>query len=103
MKEKTLKDVEGKIDPADKASVEEPLERLKKAIEANNTADMKAETDNVTNAFSKVAEKLYANVQPEGAGANPQDFTGFNGGAAGAAPDAGSEGADGFKNAGGDF
>ncbi len=64
---------------------------------------MKTETDNVTNAFSKVAEKIYAQVQPEGgAQPNPQDFTGFNGGA-GAAPDQGAEGGEGFKSAGGDF
>jgi molecular chaperone DnaK len=92
------------MEPADKASIQEPLDRLKKAIEANNTEDMKTETDNVTNAFSKVAEKIYAQVQPEGAQGqpNPQDFTGFNPGA-GAAPDAGAEGSDGFKSAGGDF
>ena len=102
--EKTMKDLEDKMDPADKSSIQEPLDRLKKAIEANNTADMKTETDNVTNAFSKVAEKIYSQVQPEGAQGqpNPQDFTGFNPGA-GAAPDQGSEGSDGFKSAGGDF
>ena len=100
--EKTMKDLDDKMDPADKSSIQEPLDRLKKAIEENNTENMKAETDNVTNAFSKVAEKIYAQVQPEGGQPNPQDFTGFNG-AAGAGPEAGAEGGEGFKSAGGDF
>ena len=98
-----MKDLDDKMEAADKASIQEPLDRLKKAIEANNTEDMKNETENVTNAFSKVAEKIYAQVQPQGGQPNPQDFTGFNGAAGGAAPDQGPTDGEGFKNAGGDF
>ncbi len=95
--EKTLNELGDKVDPADKAPVEEALGRLKAAIAANDSASMKTETEAVQQAFYKVSEKLYSQANPGGAGAqNPDDFSGNAG------PDADTS-SEGFKNAGGDF
>ncbi len=104
--EKTLGEIGDKVSDDDKAPVKEALTRLKDAIAKDDTAAMKTETEAVTQAFYKVSEKLYgqanANGQP-----NPEDYTGYAGGADAGAGAQGASGADtsgeGFKNAGGDF
>ena len=112
--EKTMKDAGDKLSADDKAPVEAALDKLKSAIAADDTAAMKAETENVTQALYKMSEKLYAAAggQP---GAGPQDYAGYgDAGAAGGSPFTGGaspftggasadDGDDGFKNAGGDF
>lgn len=60
--EKSLKDYEGKIDEADKANVEGKIAELKNALEDGNTSDIKSKTDEVTQAFYKISEKIYENV-----------------------------------------
>ncbi len=112
--EKTLNELGDKISAEDKAPVEEALGRLKDAISRDDSDAMKTETENVTQAFYKVSEKLYSQANP-GAGAGAQDYTGFNGAGAqnnytdfnNAGPDMGNMGGDnagdGFKSAGGDF
>jgi molecular chaperone DnaK len=99
--EKTLNELGDKVDAADRESVDEALARLKEAISADNTEDMKKETEAVTQAFYKVSEKIYSQASPEGADKgqpSPEDFTGYSD--EGSGPEAGSEG---FKDAGGDF
>lgn len=64
--EKTLKDLEGKITPEEKASAQGALDDLKKAIESNDTAQMKAKTEKLTEEFNKLAQKLYAQKGAEG-------------------------------------
>ncbi len=94
--EKTLTDLADKIDAADRAPVDEALERLKAAIAANNYDDMKKETEAVQQAFYKISEKIYSQGNPQGGAGqpNPEDFTGYSD----QNPDS-----EGFKNAGGDF
>jgi molecular chaperone DnaK len=100
--EKTLNELGDKVEAADKAPVEEALERLKKAIAANDIEAMKTETEAVQQAFYKVSEKLYATPNAGAAGEpNPQDYTGYGEPGQSAGPDGGDAG--GFKNAGGDF
>ena len=71
--EKTLKDVEGKIDDAEKANIEAALADLKKAIESDDIEAMKKGIDNVTQASHKLSEILYKQTaeaqQAAGAGA----------------------------------
>lgn len=58
--EKTLKENEDKIDAADKESIEKAKDNLKAALEANNTDDIKAKTEELQNALYKMTEKMYA-------------------------------------------
>lgn len=94
--EKTLTDLADKIDAADRAPVDEALDRLKAAIAADNYDDMKKETEAVQQAFYKISEKIYSQGNPQGGEGqpSPEDFTGYQD----QNPDS-----EGFKNAGGDF
>lgn len=94
--EKTLTDLADKIEAADRAPVDEALERLKAAIAADNYDDMKKETEAVQQAFYKISEKIYSQGNPQGGEGQPssEDFTGYQD----QNPDS-----EGFKNAGGDF
>ncbi|WP_326908267.1 molecular chaperone DnaK [Sedimentibacter sp. MB31-C6] len=58
--EKTIKDLEGKISPEEKAAAQSVVDELKKAIESNDTAQMKDKTEKLTEEFNKLAQKLYA-------------------------------------------
>ena len=88
--EKSLKELEGKIDDAEKKDVEEAKEDLKKALEANNQEDIKAKTDVLTEKFHKIAEKLY---QQQGAGPDMSGMAGASGGAGTSGTDAAESGA----------
>ncbi|KAB3539091.1 molecular chaperone DnaK [Alkaliphilus pronyensis] len=57
--EKTLKEAEGKINKEDEEKVKAELEKLKKAIEADNTEEMKKAIEDVNNAFHAVAQQMY--------------------------------------------
>ncbi len=78
--EKTLSELGDKLDPAEKAEVESKLQGLKTALTGTDTAAIKAATEELTQAFYKLSEKMY---QAAGAaqGADP-NAAGFNGGAA---------------------
>ena len=65
--EKSLKDYEGKIDEAEKANVEGLVAELKNTIEEGNTEAIKSKTEEVTQAFYKISEKIYQNVENSGA------------------------------------
>ena len=58
--EKTLKDLEGKISAEEKAQAQAAADALKKAIESNDTAQMKQKTEELTKVFNDLAQKLYA-------------------------------------------
>ncbi|MDR2601168.1 MAG: molecular chaperone DnaK [Spirochaetaceae bacterium] len=90
--EKSLKDLEGKIDPSEKAKVESAVADLKKAMEGGEAAEIKAKTEALKQASYKIAEELYK--QPNaasGAGAAAGGSTGNSGGFNGAG-DAGANG-----------
>ena len=57
--EKTISEMGDKLDPADKGEVESKLATLKTALQGSDTAAIKAATDELTQAFYKVSEKLY--------------------------------------------
>ncbi len=70
--EKTLAEMGDKLDPADKAEVEGKLQSLKTALTGTDTAAIKAATDELTQAFYKISEKLYqAQGGAQGAGFDP--------------------------------
>jgi len=78
--EKALKEVGDKLDPADKATVEADLARLKELLEKTNpevmsegeVADIKAAKEKLMTDSQTLFTKLYENVNPSGgAGPNP--------------------------------
>jgi molecular chaperone DnaK len=64
--EKTLKDLEGKLDADEKAKVEGKLEALKKALEGDDIEDIKTKTEELTNEFHAISQKLYETAQGQG-------------------------------------
>ena len=85
--EKSLKDLGDKVDGAEKQKIEDAIAALRRALEGDNTEEIKAKTKELQEASYKIAEELYkqqgaAGANP-GAGAGP-DMGGFNGGASNA-------------------
>ncbi len=62
--EKTLQDMGDKLDSADKSEVEAKLSALKSALQGSDVEVIKSTTEDLTQAFYKVSEKLYQ--QPQG-------------------------------------
>ena len=77
--EKTLEEMGGKIDAADRSNVESALGKLKETLKGNDTEAIKSATEELTKAFYAVSEKLY---QQQGgqAGPGPDDMGGQAGG-----------------------
>ncbi len=68
--EKLMKDLEGKISEDEKKDIKAKLADLKKASEGSDYDDMKKKTEDLTQAFYKVSEKLYKqNAEAGAAGA----------------------------------
>lgn len=65
--EKLMKDLEGKISEDEKKDIEAKLSDLKKASEGTDYDDMKKKTEDLTQAFYKVSEKLYKQNAEAGA------------------------------------
>ena len=63
--EKSLSDLGDKVTEADKAPVNEAIEKLKATIATGDTEAIKADTENLQKAFYPIAEKLYQ-AQAEG-------------------------------------
>ncbi|MCW7999695.1 molecular chaperone DnaK [Clostridium sp. cpc1] len=57
--EEILKEMEGKISADEKAKVEDRLEALKKALEGDDTEDIKKKTEELTNEFHAISQKMY--------------------------------------------
>ena len=80
--EKTLKEMGDKISDADKQKIEDAVAELKKALESNNTEEIKAKTEALKQASYKMAEEMY---KAQGAsGAQPRADAGAAGSDAGA-------------------
>ena len=71
--EKTLKENADKMDAEDKTAIESAKDALKGALEGGNTEEIKAKTEDLTNALYKFTEKMYAAAQAAGAGAQGFD------------------------------
>ena len=63
--EKTLKEVEDKIDASQKDKVNAELESLKKALEADDLEGMKKGIEAVTAVFHEISQKMYENVSQQ--------------------------------------
>ncbi len=69
--EKTLQEMGDKLDAADKAEVEKKLADLKTALSGSDSGMIKTATEQLTQAFYKVSEKLYQQAAPnQGPGPN---------------------------------
>ena len=75
--EKTLEEMGGKIDAADRSNVESALGKLKETLKGNDTEAIKNATEELTKAFYAVSEKLY---QQNGQQAGGPDMGGQAGG-----------------------
>ena len=64
--EKTLNEMGDKLDAADKSEVETKLSALKQALTGTDTAAIKAATEELTQLFYKMSEKLYQQAAPQG-------------------------------------
>ena len=73
--EKTIAELGDKLDGAEKAEVEQKLQALKTALTGTDTAAIKSATEELTQAFYKISEKLYqqAGGQP-GQGFDPSQY-----------------------------
>ena len=87
--EKSLKELEGKMSQDEIAKVTAAKEALSKALEGNDTEEIKAKTEALTTEFHTLSTKLYEQAQQAQAGA--EGGAGFdpNMGAGGANPGAG--------------
>ena len=81
--EKTLSEMGDKLDASDKSEVESKLASLKTALTGTDTAAIKSATEELTQAFYKISEKLYqAQGGAQGAGFDPSQAAGQNPGGA---------------------
>ena len=65
--EKTLNELGDKATDADKAPVTAAIEKLKETLKGTDVEAIKADTEAVQKAFYPIAEKLYAQANPQGA------------------------------------
>lgn len=65
--EKSLKDLGDKVSDADKQNIEDSIAALKKALEGDDTADIKAKTESLKQASYKIAEEVYKQQAAQGA------------------------------------
>jgi len=78
--EKTMKDMEGKLDPADKTTLETELAEFKKVREGSNPDEIKAAMEKFTQKSYEIFGKVYQQANPQG---NPgEGFGGQQGGPA---------------------
>ena len=79
--EKTLKELGDKLSADDKARIEAEIANVKKAMEGNDSAAIKAASDKLTEVSYDVFGKIYQQAQQQ----NPGAGAGFNGSDAGSA------------------
>ena len=86
--EKTMQELGDKLDGAEKAEVEGKLAALKQALTGTDTAAIKSATEELTQAFYKLSEKLYQQAGgAQGAGFDPSQAGGYNAGPQGGGQD----------------
>jgi molecular chaperone DnaK len=96
--ERTLKDNEGKIPPADKAAVEKAVQELRAVLDSQDLATLRARTEALAQVSMKMGEALYKGAADPGAGAGPAGGAGGAGGARDGVVDADFEEVDDDKN-----
>jgi molecular chaperone DnaK len=70
--EKNLKEFGDKVDPATKSNVENAVEDLKKALESQNTEEIKAKTDNLMQIWHQASADLYKQTTESGEDASTE-------------------------------
>ncbi len=79
--EKTVKDLGEKVESSLKSDIDSVIERLKKAMEGSDAAEIKRLTDELTQTSHKLAEKMYSQASQQGdPGAGPEAGAGPAGG-----------------------
>jgi molecular chaperone DnaK len=68
--EKLIREAGDKLTPADRAPIETAIEELKKAIERNDSAEMKRAMETLNTAQHRAAEAMYKNANATGASAS---------------------------------
>jgi len=86
--EKTLSDLGDKISADEKSTIERELDNVREALKGTDSNAIKNATENLTQEFYKISEKLYQNANPNAGGAGTNEAGG------GAAPDGGYTDAD---------
>jgi molecular chaperone DnaK len=81
--EKSMKDMEGKIEEGDKKEVEDAIEALKKVKDGEDKDEIEAKTKDLSEKISKIGEKMYSSAGSEQAANTSTDGEGSE--------DAGSE------------
>ncbi|NQS71134.1 MAG: molecular chaperone DnaK [Desulfobulbaceae bacterium] len=82
MTTKSLQELGDKVDATTRSNVEQEIEKVKKAVEGEDTDAIKSATESLTQASHKLAEMMYAQASQQ---------QGAAGGAAGASPGAGPD------------
>lgn len=72
--EKLLKDLEGKIDPADKQRLESSVIKLKEVLKTDDIEALKNATEGHNKIWHEISTKMAQASQGAGAGQGPQDF-----------------------------
>ena len=85
--EKTLNEMGDKIPAEDKSKVQAGIDKLKEALKGTDTAAIKTATDELTQDFYAVSEKLYQQANPQGAQCGAQAGPDMGGQQAGGAQD----------------
>ena len=78
--EKTLGEMGDKIPAEDKSKVQSGIDNLKEKLKGDDTAAIKAATEELQQAFYAVSEKLYQQANPQGAAGAGPDMGGQQGG-----------------------
>ena len=60
-----LKDLGDKVSEAEKQPVQESMEKLKEALKGTDTEAIKAASEDLTQKFYAISEKLYKNAGPD--------------------------------------
>ncbi|HHV45684.1 MAG TPA: molecular chaperone DnaK [Tissierellia bacterium] len=73
--EKTLKDLGNKVSDSDRSKVQAKIEELRKALQGDNTEEIKAKTEELTQEFYSISQKLYQQTQqgPQNQNSNKHD------------------------------
>ena len=69
--EKTLSEVGDKVPESEKAPIQAGIDKLKETLKGEDTDAIKAATEELTQAFYKMSEKLYQQQAPQGDAAAP--------------------------------
>jgi molecular chaperone DnaK len=73
---KTMKEAGDKVSDSERQDIERAVDALKEAIKSDNKDDIEAKTKALTDASSKMAERMYAQGQPEHGNPEAQQSSG---------------------------